>query len=154
MARKKIPKPDDINAELIEELSGLDPNLSLIPANYEDIPTMPIELVRRNKDALAEQKKRAALMLDGKKLEESIKIMGGMQAITDIITDPEVLGRVKDNVKTAMDVKFLADAYGKLADKMQTLQRLDSVDSDGNAGMIMLSLQTKNGTDLKLAIKE
>lgn len=154
MRRKKMPKPDDINAELIEELSGLDPNLSLIPANYEDIPTMPIELVRRNKDALAEQKKRAALMLDGKKLEESIKIMGGMQAITDIITDAEVLERVKDNVKTAMDVKFLADAYGKLADKMQTLQRLDSVDSDGNAGMIMLSLQTKNGTDLKVAIKE
>lgn len=151
--KPKLPGADDLNHEILELLSEDDKALSLIPARLEDIPKMPIEVINHQKELLEESKKRVNFLLDGKKLQEAVKIIGGMEAITDIITDPEVLGRVKDNTKSAMDVKFLAEAYSKLADKMQTLQRLDSVDGEGNAGRIMLSLETKDGKSIKAVIE-
>lgn len=153
--KRNVPSIDDTDIELLEMLEeAQNAELALIPIeDLDEVPIMPLELVQRQKDILAEQKKRLMLQMDGKKLQESVKVLGGMESITDILTDVDVLKRVKENTKTAMDVKFLADAYGKLADNMKNLQRLDSVDGQGNAGRIMLQLQNSDGSSIKAMIE-
>ena len=148
MARaKKIDTAASVIDENLMELIG-DSALDgeVLPSFSE----MPLSVVDSHKKFLAEKKKQLALRLDNQKLDEAVKVIGGMESITDIITDKEVMQRVKDNTGNAQDIKFLAEAYSKLADKMQMLQRLDTVDGNGTGGRIMLQLEDGNGNSIKM----
>ena len=114
----------------------------------------PSELIQKQKELLAERRKQIQFIMDGKKLEEAMKVMIGMQGITDVFSDLDVMKRVKDNTNTAMDLKFLSEAYSKLAEKLSMLQRLDTIDSDGTAKRLNLSLSYKgvNGEEVKATL--
>lgn len=103
----------------------------------------PSELIQKQKELLAERRRQIQFIMDGKKLEEAMKVMIGMQGITDVFSDMEVMKRVKANTNTAMDLKFLSEAYSKLAEKLSMLQRLDTIDSEGTAKRLNLSLTYK-----------
>lgn len=114
----------------------------------------PSELIQKQKELLAERRRQIQFIMDGKKLEEAMKVMIGMQGITDVFSDMEVMKRVKANTNTAMDLKFLSEAYSKLAEKLSMLQRLDTIDSDGTAKRLNLSLTYKgaNGEQVNATI--
>lgn len=114
----------------------------------------PSELIQKQKELLSERRRQIQFIMDGKKLEEAMKVMIGMQGITDVFSDMEVMKRVKTNTNTAMDLKFLSEAYSKLAEKLSMLQRLDTIDSDGTAKRINLSLSYKgaNGEQVSATI--
>ena len=51
-----------------------------------------------------------------------------------------------------MDMKFLADAYGKFADKLATLQRIDTIDENGSGKRLFLQIEDANGNSIKAMI--
>ena len=114
----------------------------------------PSELIQKQKELLSERRRQIQFIMDGKKLEEAMKVMIGMQGITDVFSDIEVMNRVKTNTNTAMDLKFLSEAYSKLAEKLSMLQRLDTIDSEGTAKRLNLSLTYKgaNGEQVNATI--
>lgn len=115
----------------------------------------PNELIKKQKELLSERRKQIQIVMDGKKLEEAMKVMMGMQSITDVFSDPDVMESVRENTKTPMDLKFLTEAYSKLADKLSLLQRLDTVDGEGTARKINLSVSYRNsdGSQLNATLK-
>lgn len=124
----------------------------LLPiAEYEEI-----SLSQQNeyKKALSNLKQRVMLTLDQRKLEEAQKLLSGIETISDMFSDPEVMGKIKDNIRGPMDLKFLAESYAKLIDSQQKLMRLDSVDGQGNAARLSLAVQFKgsNGTEVNTII--
>ncbi len=116
----------------------------------------PKEIEDKTRKLLAERKNQVMMTLDGKKLQEAMKIINGMEQISDVITDFEVIARVKESIKTPMDLKFLTDAYKTLSDKLQMLTRLDTVDSEGTARdtEFILEYKTKSGSSVKFAARE
>lgn len=131
-----------------------DQTMSVIEAFNGEILS-PNELIKKQKELLSERRKQIQIVMDGKKLEEAMKVMIGMQGITDVFSDSDVMESVKRNTKSPMDLKFLAEAYSKLADKLPLLQRLDTVDGEGTARKINLSVSYKNsdGSQLNATLK-
>lgn len=124
----------------------------LLPiAQYEEISLSQQE---QYKKALSNLKQRVMLTLDQRKLEEAQKLLSGIETISDMFSDPEVMGKIKDNIRGPMDLKFLAESYAKLIDSQQKLMRLDSVDGQGNAARLSLAVQFKgsNGTEVNTII--
>lgn len=142
--------PEEVNAlqKVVDEQT-----LNVIETFNGEILS-PSELIQKQKELLAERRKQIQFIMDGKKLEEAMKVMIGMQGITDVFSDLDVMKRVKDNTNTAMDLKFLSEAYSKLAEKLSMLQRLDTIDSDGTAKRLNLSLSYKgvNGEEVKATL--
>lgn len=112
-----------------------------IVSTPEDFEEMSLSVQKKNKEVLANIKNKVMLSLDQRKLNEAQKIISGMENIGDIFSDPEIMDKVKKNVKTTMDMKFLAEAYAKLLDSTQKLTRLDSIDGQGTAAKISLAVQ-------------
>lgn len=75
-----------------------------------------------NKQMLAVKRERAQLEIQNRGLDEAIKLINGMAAMTDIILSEEVMEKVKKSIETTKDVKELAVAYGIFADKLTQLQ--------------------------------
>lgn len=119
--------------------------------NYEQIT---LSQQKKYKEALTNIKQRTMFLLDSRKLAEAQKVISSIENISSMFSDPDVIERVKENTKTAMDMKFLAESYAKLIDSQQKLMRLDSVDGQGNAAKLSLAVQFKgaNGTELNTVI--
>lgn len=147
------------NREMLDQIAILESdvdntNLSAINAFNGEILS-PRELIKKQKELLTERRQQILLLLDGKKLDEALKIIDTMRNLSEVFLDAEILGRVKENINTAMDLKFIAEAYGKFADKLNTLQRLDSLDSEGTAKKMHLSLNYRgsDGSELNASFK-
>ncbi len=159
-----IPKPN--NSPLLEvkdqdtlaleklQTEVMDTENGILSAFNGEIKS-PSELKKMQKELLDSRRKQIQFLIDGKKLNQTLQVMSSMELITDILTDEEVMLRVKDNVKTGMDIKMLADAYGKFADKLQTLSRIDTLDGEGTAKRLNLAVDWKNsdGTSTKVVIQ-
>ncbi len=116
----------------------------------EDFEEMTLSTQKRNKEALANLKNRVMISLDKRKLGEAQKIIGGMENIGDIFSDEEIMAKVRKNIGTAMDMKFLSEAYAKLLDSQMKLMRLDSIDGQGTAAKISLAVQFEGSSGQKV----
>lgn len=125
-----------------------------IITDFDDFAENSLIVQKRNKDALASMKQKVMLTLDRKKLSQAEKIFRGMENVQEIFSDDEIMGRVRDSTKTALDIKLLAEAYAKMLDSQQKLMRLDSVDEKGNATRLSLDVQLgkSNITGVKTVI--
>ena len=56
------------------------------------------------------------------------------------------MAEVMENVKTPMDVKFLAEAYEKISKQLQNLTRLDTVDGAGTSAKAALAIKFGTGS--------
>lgn len=108
------------------------------PEQFEE---MSLSVQKKNKEALANMKTKVMYALDKRKLNEAQKIFSSLENIGDIFSDKEVMEKVKKNVSTAQDLKFLSDTYSKLIESSKNLMRLDSVDGQGNFAKLNLALQ-------------
>ena len=107
-------------------------------------------LLELTKTKIAAKKAQVMVALDDKKLDTALKIMGGMQEIAEIITDKEVLERVKANVKGGFDIKMLADAFKSMSNELKTLSRPDILDGQGTKKELNLGIQWG---DAKIAVQ-
>lgn len=144
-------KKDEVTlAKLDKEVEDTDFSMVEVLGNGDFLS--PQEIEQKTRSLLAERKKQVMLTLDGKKLQEALKIIDGMQAYSEILFDPDVMDRVKGNIKTSMDLKFLSDAYKTMSDKLQMLMRLDTIDSDGTAGEINLAIHYKTASGNEVSV--
>jgi hypothetical protein len=121
-----------------------------ILTSVDEFEEMSLSVQKKNKEQLAALKNKVMYSLDKRKLQEAQKLLGGMENIGELFSDPEILSKVKENTKTAMDLKFLSEAYSKMLDSQQKLMRLDSVDGQGNAAKISLAVQFEGASGNKV----
>lgn len=138
---------DEMTLAKLNEEDALPAEIVSTPEDFEE---MSLSVQKKNKEVLANLKNRVMLSLDKRKLDEAQKIIGGMENIGDIFSDPEIMERVKANTKTTMDMKFLAEAYSKMLDSQQKLMRMDSIDGQGTAAKISLAVQFEGSSGQKV----
>lgn len=110
-------------------------------------------LLELSKQQLAAKKAQITLELDNRKLDAAMKVMKGMESIADIFTDPDIVSKVKENTKSGMDMKFLADAFKSLSGELRTLSRPDILDGQGTKKELKLGVQFGD-TKVVMEIKE
>lgn len=133
--------PEHIDAELI--------------SSPEEFEAMSLTVEKQNKEHIANLKKKMTLALDRKKLSEALKNFEFIEFVSSIYSDPAVQKRVRDNVNTAQDLKFLSDAQSKAIENQQKLMRMDSLDGAGTAKRISIGVryQDDSGTNVETVIK-
>lgn len=130
-------------ATLTNETEHVEATLMPMVEDYESIT---LSQQKKAKEALGNLKKRVMLSLDKRKLGEAQKLFAAAENISELFSDIEIMERVKENTKSAMDLKFLAESYAKIIDSQQKLMRLDSIDGQGNAAKLSLAIKF-NGSD-------
>lgn len=103
---------------------------------------------------LSEKRNQVNYLLDGAKLNQAMKNMEAITQASKILTDSEVLKRVKSSVKTSYDYKQLADAQKTFIKNMQELNALDTLD-EGNSARLSLAVSLKNsdGTSTQVVVQ-
>lgn len=134
--------------DLQNEIETITPE---IVSDAEQLEKMSLSIQKKNKDALADLKTKVMFSLDRRKLNEAQKLISGMENIGDMFSDPDIVSRVRDSVKSAMDMKFLAEAYSKMFDSQQKLMRLDSVDGQGTARKLNIAVQYEDEKGTKVS---
>lgn len=149
-------KDNDFNLLSTNELSANDINGKIetceaeIVSSTDELKEMSLSIQNENKKALAEMKKQVMYKLDKRKLVEAQKALTAIETIGDMFTDDEILSRVRDNINTAMDMKFLAEAQEKILKTHQNLMRLDTVDSSGTAKRISIGVRYEDDSGTKV----
>lgn len=131
--------------------------LDISPAEEQEIKAELIQdtetLLELTKTRIAAKKAQVMVALDDKKLDAALKIMKGMEEIAGIMTDPEVLSRVRMNVKSGMDMKMLADAFKSMSGELKTLSRPDILDGQGTKRELNLGIKFGD-TQIAVQLKE
>ena len=149
-------KDNDFNLLSTDELSASDINSEIetceaeIVSSTDELKEMSLSIQNENKKALAEMKKQVMYKLDKRKLVEAQKALTAIETIGDMFTDDEILSRVRDNINTAMDMKFLAEAQEKILKTHQNLMRLDTVDGSGTAKRISIGVRYEDDSGTKV----
>lgn len=148
-SKSRIYEPmwDDGNEEkgiaTLEQVE--DGEFDLVP-DIDDLPEVSKVLEQEQKVYLDTMRKKVRTMIDGKKLTQAVCAIKSMENMMAILSDDEMMIRVRENVSTPMDLKFLAEAYEKVAKQMQNLTRLDTVDGAGTGAKVALAVQFGNGS--------
>lgn len=148
-SKSKIYEPmwDDGNEEKgIATLEQVEDGEFDLVADIDDLPEVSKVLEQEQKVYLDTMRKKVRTMIDGKKLTQAVCAIKSMENMMAILSDDEMMIRVRQNVSTPMDLKFLAEAYEKVAKQMQNLTRLDTVDGAGTGAKVALAVQFGNGS--------
>ena len=148
-SKSKIYEPmwDDGNEEKgIATLEQIEDGEFDLVTDIDDLPEVSKVLEREQKVYLDTMRKKVRTMIDGKKLTQAVCAIKSMENMMAILSDDEMMVRVRQNVSTPMDLKFLAEAYEKVAKQMQNLTRLDTVDGAGTSAKVALAVQFGNGS--------
>ncbi len=154
MIRKNLDIIDDKEVSASDILE-LDNDSVEIISNPEEFQEMSLALIEEQKKSIQNLRQQTLLKLDRNKLEQVDKYITTMEYLQDILTDSEMFDRVKGNIKTAQDLKFLTEAVAKMADVQQKLSRVDSINGNGAANKVKLAIQfdSGNGTQVKTYIE-
>lgn len=106
----------------------------LVP--IDDIEELSEIEYNKRKKAIAVKRNQVSLILDGKKLEHSLRVISNMDIVLDRIaeaSDPEAVN--------AMDLKALTESYNNLCKSLNMIGRLDTVDTRGTPARIDISVE-------------
>lgn len=135
------PKKETELSELVQEAGKIQSeNIELV--SVEKVEIMSISQLQEEKQKLAARRNQVMLKLDGRRLDQSIKLMDAMDVALDKMTNAVSLTEDGEIVEmSAMDFKFYSDAYKNLSASLNTISRLDSVDTGGKAGRVSLKIE-------------
>ncbi len=107
------------------------------------------------KQQLSVRRQKLEIEVDNKKLDIAKKTATTLEKLIDIISDQDVLDRVKDNVKTAMDMKMLAEAAEKTSNTLKNLMNPSSQDEFGGRKRtkVMAQFQTATGEKMSIGVE-
>ena len=148
-SRSKMLDPmwDDGNEEKgIATLEQIEDGDFDLVTDISDLPEVSKVLEQEQKVYLDTMRKKVRTMIDGKKLTQAVCAIKSMENMMAILSDEDMMLRVKQSVQTPMDLKFLAEAYEKVAKQVQNLTRLDTVDGAGTGAKVALAVQFGNGS--------
>lgn len=138
--RKNQPKELEL-AEMIKESAQMEnEEIELVPV--EQVEVMSMSQLQNEKQKLAARRNQVMLKLDGRRLDQSVKIMDAMDVALSSMMNNFTFDEDGNPVQmTAMDFKFYSDAYKNLANSLNIVSRLDSVDTGGKAGRVSLKIE-------------
>lgn len=138
--KKNQPKELEL-AEMIQESAELESEeVELVPV--EQVEVMSMTQLQEEKQKLAARRNEVMLKLDGRRLDQSIKVMDAMDVALANMMNNFTFDEDGNPVQmTAMDFKFYSDAYKNLANSLNVVSRLDTVDTGGKAGRINIKIE-------------
>jgi hypothetical protein len=148
-SRSKMLEPmwdDGLEEKGLATLSDVEDGEFDLVTDIDDLPEVSKVLEQEQKVYLDTMRKKVRTMIDGKKLTQAVCAIKSMENMMAILSDDGMMERVKENVNTPMDLKFLAEAYEKVAKQVQNLTRLDTVDGAGTGAKVALAVQFGNGS--------
>jgi hypothetical protein len=148
-SRSKMLEPmwdDGLEEKGLATLSDVEGGEFDLVTDIDDLPEVSKVLEQEQKVYLDTMRKKVRTMIDGKKLTQAVCAIKSMENMMAILSDDEMMIRVRQNVSTPMDLKFLAEAYEKVAKQVQNLTRLDTVDGAGTGAKVALAVQFGNGS--------
>lgn len=105
------------------------------------------------KKAMMIKAKRINSIVDNSKLEESLKMVQGIQNIGEILCKREVYENVLKSITCAKDLKFIADAQEKMISSLERLSDVSLMDSQGNKKRVNVAIQFNN-TKIGVSVDE
>jgi hypothetical protein len=146
------------NYKIDESLTELD-NLALEISPVQELE-QKVDLVNNieslavlTKQKLALKREEVQLEVDNKKLDTAKKTIGAVEKIIDAVLTKDVLERVSLNIKTPMDMKFMAEAADKLASTLKNLMSGSAVDEMGNKKKQKINFMFKSTGTVQGAIQ-
>ena len=138
---------ESISDVLENEIEGYSGEVELV-SEPEVIEELSDSAKKMQERALVNARDRAMAVIDRKKVPLALKEIDSIEAYADILNDTEVLERVKGNVNTAQDLKYIAEAQKLKLQNLQSLMKMDSINTSGNAGEIFVGVEfgKENGT--------
>ena len=149
MAKKKLDTTDEVS---LASLASQGENTELMTAelvtDISEIEELSEEAKALQKKALTNMRERAMTIIDHKKIPAALKEISSIETYSDILSDPEVLAKVKENIKTPMDLKFLAETQKIALSNIDNLMRMGTIDNSGHAGEVFVGVEfgSQNGT--------
>ena len=114
--------------------------------DIDNLPEISKKLQQEQKLVLQNKRDYVRNMIDNKKVKQATHAIESMEIIMEALSSRSKMAQVMENVKTPMDVKFLAEAYEKIGKQLQNLTRLDTVDGAGTGAKVALAVQFGNGS--------
>lgn len=139
--QNKYNDTDDLLFDDTSEIEKYDGETEIV-TDVEEIKEMTLSMKKENERQLANLRNNVLLKLDKRKMEEVKVISDVMDGV--LLKMFENIDKVK--METAMDYKFMSEAYSKLAEARQKATRLDTVNSDGAAGKVKLAVRFESGS--------
>ena len=130
----------------IEVLDASDEGEFSLVVDLENLPEISKKLKQEQKLVLENKRDYVRSMIDNKKVKQATHAIESMEIIMEALSSREKLSQVMENVKTPMDLKFLAEAYEKIGKQLANLTRLDTVDGAGTGAKVALAVQFGNGS--------
>lgn len=151
MPRKKktVMQTDEMSLQSVNQLyqneendniERYDDEVELI-SNPEIIEELSDEAKKMQEQALLATKQKVMATVDRNKLKLAMQEIESIELYSEVLNDPEVVQRVKENTRSAMDLKFIAEAQKIKLQNLNTLMRMDSVDNNGTAGEVYVGLE-------------
>ena len=114
--------------------------------DIDNLPEISKKLQQEQKLVLQNKRDYVRNMIDNKKVKQATHAIESMEIIMEALSSKTKMAEVMENVKTPMDIKFLAEAYEKISKQLQNLTRLDTVDGSGTGAKVALAVQFGNGS--------
>lgn len=130
----------------IEVLDATDDGEFSLVVDLENLPEISKKLKQEQKLVLENKRDYVRNMIDNKKVKQATQAIESMDIIMEALSSREKLNQVMANVKTPIDIKFLAEAYEKIGKQLANLTRLDTVDGAGTGAKVALAVQFGNGS--------
>ena len=131
MAKKK--NEPTLNSIVNDELSTEKVQDVEIVTDMCELEELSEEAKELQSKAILSMRDQAAAITDKRKLSIAVREIEDVEMLSDILNDSEVLERVKENTKTPMDIKFLAEAQKIKLQNINTMLQTQSVDTRGTA---------------------
>lgn len=144
--RPKKKLSDELLVESMKEISKVEKELSIVPEEIDILTPVSEFETDKFKQQLEIKKKFAVQTLSGKKLTQALNLFTVIEQYGDILSDPDVFDRVKQNINDSKDLKFLVDSISELNDMVNTLMRPDTLDATGASKRINISIGYQDGT--------
>lgn len=116
---------------LANEVMLNTPQKSVDLFDIENLENMSYSEFKEKKDMLSLLRQKVMLQVDGRKLQQTIKVMDTMDMLLERMMDITVDKDGMPCVPTAKDMQAYASALKNLSDIMKTLSRLDTIDGYG-----------------------
>lgn len=135
----------------------MNPNIIVSPEDETEMKIQAINeiesLAEITKEQLSIRRQRVELEVENKKLDTAKKTIDNIEKIIDIVSKKEVLDRVKDNIKTPMDMKMMAEAVDRLTTSLSRLMNPNVLDDLGTKKKQKINFMFKSAGPVQAAIQ-
>lgn len=135
-----------LQSQVIEPQTELETKIALVN-EIESIATL-------NKQQLMIKRQQVELEVDNKKLDVAKKTISNVEKIMEAVSNTDVIERVTENINTAQDLKYMAEAAEKFSNTLKNLLNPSVADEFGGRKRtkIFASFQTSNGDTASIGV--